>query len=230
MITGVKLDRRTIAAAGAVIVSATAVILALAAVSAVAHNPPPGQEVPKITDWMQAWGSVGGVAAGLLAAAAAALLLMHERRKAAEAERQLAEERAEAALNAPRAVVTTPARFGTHGHNHEYINSIGTTVQNYGADPIRNVTVIVTLPDDGRRLVVAHYDLLPPGEAATVSVTLRSAPIEVAGPWMPRGGRAPVTVCFIDRNNQAWERTSDGDVSRTTVPYPLLDGSMPARG
>ncbi|WP_431907169.1 hypothetical protein [Micromonospora carbonacea] len=57
------------------------------------YRAPAGEEQPKVTDWMQAWGAVFGVVAGLAAAVAAAALLMHERAAAKEARRQLAEER-----------------------------------------------------------------------------------------------------------------------------------------
>ncbi|MGW4501473.1 hypothetical protein ACWENR_23010 [Micromonospora sp. NPDC004336] len=89
-----KLDRKTvIALLCAGIASAAALVLSLAAISAATYDPAPGQERPKITDWMQAWGSVGGVVAGLAAAAAATALLMHERAAAKEARQQLAEEK-----------------------------------------------------------------------------------------------------------------------------------------
>ncbi|MEV5206727.1 hypothetical protein AB0K35_04505 [Micromonospora sp. NPDC053740] len=40
------------------------------------YRPPAGEEQPKITDWMQAWGSIGAVIAGVLAALAAGALLV----------------------------------------------------------------------------------------------------------------------------------------------------------
>ncbi|MEV1018135.1 hypothetical protein AB0I89_32125 [Micromonospora sp. NPDC049801] len=60
---------------------------------AAVYRAPAGEEQPKVTDWMQAWGGVFGVVAGLAAALAAAALLLHERAAADEARRQLAEER-----------------------------------------------------------------------------------------------------------------------------------------
>ena len=58
------------------------VIIILMAAAALRYKSPRGQDPPKITDWMEAWGTIGGVLAGLLAALAAALLLRHEWRQA----------------------------------------------------------------------------------------------------------------------------------------------------
>ncbi|KAB1922510.1 hypothetical protein F8280_18820 [Micromonospora noduli] len=88
-----KLDRRTVLALLGALTGVAALVLSLAAISAATHSPV-GPERPKVTDWMQAWGSVLGVVAGLAAAGAATALLLHERKAADEARRQLAEERA----------------------------------------------------------------------------------------------------------------------------------------
>ncbi|MEU5962639.1 hypothetical protein ABZ777_15635 [Micromonospora parva] len=57
------------------------------------YRAPTGEEQPKVTDWMQAWGGVFGVVAGLAAALAATALLLHERAAAQEARQQLADEK-----------------------------------------------------------------------------------------------------------------------------------------
>jgi hypothetical protein len=69
-----------------------ALILSMATCSA-AYRAPSGEEQPKATDWMQAWGSIAGVFAGLAAALAATALLLHERAATKEALQHLAEER-----------------------------------------------------------------------------------------------------------------------------------------
>lgn len=56
-------------------------VLCMFAIS-VDYRPPDGEEAPKVTDWMQGWGSIAGVAAGLAAAVAAAWLVLHEREQA----------------------------------------------------------------------------------------------------------------------------------------------------
>lgn len=68
------------------------IIVSLCVISA-SYRAPAGKEQPTVTDWMQAWGSLFGVVAGLAAAVAAAALLLFERAAAKEARRQLAEER-----------------------------------------------------------------------------------------------------------------------------------------
>ncbi|MDG4784010.1 hypothetical protein O7614_30600 [Micromonospora sp. WMMD961] len=194
------------------------------------YRAPAAEEQPKVTDWMQAWGSILGVVAGLAAAGAAAALFLHERRRSEQAERQLIEEREEAALNAPRAVVATPARFGTFGGDSDaHISEVVLTVHNYGSNPIRNLAVIVTLPKDGRHLILPHHEGLGPGDKHDFRQRYQAG-LRVPGPWSPIMGRAPVTVCFIDHTNQAWQRTSDGGVERTSVPYPFLEEALSTLG
>ncbi|MEV0396716.1 hypothetical protein [Polymorphospora rubra] len=206
-------ERWILILAGCAIVSLASLIPAAAAVSMAAYRTPEGQEQPKFTDWMQAWGGVGGVVAGLVAALAAGLLLRYELKRGAEAERQAAEERAEAALNIPRAVVVTPARFTTYSSNT--ISNVAVTVHNFGPQPIRNVAVIVTLPEDGERLIFRPSLMIRAGSEERLTEKYSSASVRA-------GGRAHVTVCFIDYTGQAWQQTSDGEVSRTTMPYPAV--------
>ncbi|NYF57878.1 hypothetical protein [Micromonospora purpureochromogenes] len=223
-----KLDRTTtLILAAAAIASASALILSLAAVSAATYDAPSGQDGPMITDWMQAWGSVGGVVAGLAAAGAAAFLLLHERERAAAAERQLAEERAEHALNVPRAVVVTPARFGggSNGLGEQHINQVVLTVHNYSSTVIRNVAIIVALPDGGPRLLLPRPTMIGPGENWPVNQN-SGKPVRSPSPSDISTWKATVTVCFIDYTNQAWQITSDGEVSRTTAPYPAEEGVL----
>ena len=71
---------RLLAVAGAV--ATTLGLLVFMFVFSTRYQAPAGQEDPKITDWMQAWGSLLGVFAGLGAALAASWLLLHERKQA----------------------------------------------------------------------------------------------------------------------------------------------------
>ncbi|MEU2988880.1 hypothetical protein ABZ647_31320 [Micromonospora aurantiaca] len=59
----------------------TALLASMFAIS-MGYAAPSGQEEPKVTDWMQAWGSILGVVAGVGAAIAAGWLLLHEREQA----------------------------------------------------------------------------------------------------------------------------------------------------
>ncbi|MET7967565.1 hypothetical protein [Micromonospora sp. NPDC005305] len=223
-----KIDRTTaIVLVGAGTGSVAALVLSLAAISAATYDVPVGQEPPKITDWMQAWGSIGGVIAGLAAAGAAAFLLLHERQRAAEAERQLAEERAEAALNVPRAVVVSPAGFGGHGHpGDQYIDEVVLTIANYGGNAIRNVAAVAALPNEGPRIVLRRIPVIGPGGEHRIRERSRPAVPLPPGPWTLPEVPATVTVCFIDHTNQAWQTSSDGEISRTTVPYPAVEEAL----
>ncbi|MBQ0982243.1 hypothetical protein, partial [Micromonospora sp. M61] len=127
-------------------VSVVLVLTSMWVISA-SYRAPVGEDQPKVTDWMQGWGSVFGVVAGLAAAGAAAFLLLHERQRAAASERQIAEERADAVLNVPRAVVAAPAQFKINGGGDDkHLGEVVAAVHNYGSNPIRNVAVVVTLP------------------------------------------------------------------------------------
>ncbi|WFE44264.1 hypothetical protein [Verrucosispora sp. WMMD1129] len=214
-----KIDRKMVLLLGGTAVLFVVAVVFCIAAWAVANAPDSGPERPKVTDWMQAWGSIGGVIAGLAAAGAATMLLLHERQRAAEAERLLAEERHEARLDVPRSLVVSRARFSTYGQGGDYINGVVVNLNNFGATPLRNVALVVELPEDGRYLILRPIPLIAPGEAVPVRQDYKGA-VHVPGPWVPRTGTAPVTACFIDHTNTAWEKTSDGEISRTTLPYP----------
>lgn len=208
--------------AGCVIACALALLLSPIAIS-LSYRAPDGEEQPKVTDWMQAWGSLAGVLAGLLAAGAAALLLLHERKRATEAERQLDEERAEADLSAPRSVVLTQARFGGQEYAGEgFADQMTLQLQNYGAFPIRNVALIVSLPDDVGHVLLPRFSLIRPGGEQQIDRNF-SPGFRVLGPRSLSRMRGLVTACFIDHAGQAWQVTSDGEVSRTKIPYPGVE-------
>ncbi|MGW5557605.1 hypothetical protein ACWER9_10325 [Micromonospora sp. NPDC003944] len=192
---------------------AFAVVLCIAA-WAVANAPESGPERPKVTDWMQAWGSIAGVFAGLAAAGAATALLLHERGEARQARAELASERAEAALIAPRAVIVTAARFGTVNGK---IHNAACTVHNYGSGLIRWANAHIQLPG-GQVLILPPAELIPPGQHQIFSESYQT-PIEVsAESWSPEGGLAPVTLRFIDSAGQRWEKTDDGQPQRGWSP------------
>jgi len=224
-------DRRNrYAAIIAVILSSIATAVALVAIMvarSATYRAPAAPEQPKVTDWMQAWGTIAGAVTGLLAALAASALLWHEMRQARVAREQLAAEREEAALNVPRAVVVSSASFGTYGRDDEDKrgNQVVARVVNYGSGPIRNLAVIVTVPETGLQLILPGRDLLGPNEEASFNQSY-TAGWALPRSWVPGLGKAPVTACFIDHTNQAWERSSDGSVTRTTVPYPRIEEAL----
>ncbi|MEV1331506.1 hypothetical protein AB0J20_18235 [Micromonospora costi] len=190
------------------------------------YRTPAGAEKPNAADWMQAWGSVFGVLAGLAAAGAAAFLLLHEMQRADKAERQLTEERAEAALNAPRAVAVSRALLGVRGEHREFIHHVVLNVHNYGAHPIRNVIPVVPVPEDPeRQMILPPISLLGPGEKHRFERDYHGSGMPVLARWVDGERPVPSAVCFIDHTNQAWERTSEGEVRRTTVPYPLVEAA-----
>ncbi|WP_406084885.1 hypothetical protein OHA01_11580 [Micromonospora zamorensis] len=115
------------------------------------YRAPAGEEQPKVTDWMQAWGGVFGVIAGLAAALAATALLLHERAAAQDARQQLADEM-------------------ERNSNKERIASIEVRSEQYRK--IRGDRV-----DEGQRFVVKNHG---PAEAHLVEVTFFSGgePVE----------------------------------------------------
>lgn len=198
-----------------------AALVLLIAAWATSYSPNSGAEKPKVTDWIQAWGSVGGVVAGLAAATAAALLLAFERDRATQAERQLAEERAEAAFNVARAVTVTGAGLGGYGVDVDpHVNSASFKIHNYGISPVRNVVAVVTLPT-GELSVAASFDIIGPGDYQAVSKAFPEA-VRMPSAWKFHKEKAPVTVCFTDFNDQAWQRTNAGEVRKIAVPYPIV--------
>lgn len=222
-----KLDRKTwLLIAGSVALLVLALAFIAAAIS-MAYQAPAGEEQPKVTDWMQAWGSVLGVFAGLAAAGAATALLIHERQRAEAAERQLAEGRAENALSVPRAIVVLPALFGggvtPSGEQHIY--EVALAVYNHGSTGVRNIAFIVALPEGGPRLLLPRTAMIGPGGRGQIKER-SGKPVRYPGSSNIGALKATVTACFIDHMNQAWQITSDGEVARTTVPYPAEEGAL----
>lgn len=183
----------------------TALILGMASIS-VTYHAAAGEEQPKVTDWMQAWGSVLGVLTGLTAALAATWLLRHERQQAREARTELAAERAEAALALARTVIVSAARFTIV---NGLVSNVIATVHNDSAGPIRQVQLHVDLP--GQRLPLPPISAIPRG-VVQESRRKFSPPVELGGDgWSPVGGRAPVTAVFVDFTGQRWCKTDEGE-------------------
>ncbi|MEV0811203.1 hypothetical protein [Micromonospora sp. NPDC050200] len=209
-----KLDRKTwLLIAGSVTLFMLAVALTTAAIS-VAYRTPAGQEQPKVTDWMQAWGSVFGVFAGLAAAVAAAALLVFERRQADEARRQLAEERRTGEESRARTVITADVRFP---HGGFAISSGGATrfsrvqlsVLNFGTDPIHWVVVEVVLP--GSRTVEHNgTEFIAPGQREVVVILLDPSYTSIGDNPDLDAKLCEVIVTFTDSSGIRWSRRNNG--------------------
>ncbi|MGN9915753.1 hypothetical protein [Micromonospora palomenae] len=209
-----KFDRRTwLYIAGSVVCFLLASALGMAYIS-MTYQAPPGEEQPKVTDWMQAWGSILGVFAGLAAAVAATALLLHERKQARQARDELAAERAEAALAVVRAVIigrTTYSRIDPPS-----VTMISVKVHNYGPAPVRRVTVVVAPAGQGTEILMPPLELLPPGGAEfDLKVTIR-------GQIQRDPARETVKVYFHDVTGVGWQKGKDGEPEKWSGKIPAI--------
>lgn len=243
-----KLNWRTVALITSTVCSIAALPLALAAISAARYHPPAGTEPPKITDWMQAWGSFGGVIAGLLAAGAATALLLHEREQTRQARAELQEERSAAELDAARDVLILNAQLFLY---QDRFSGCRLFIANHGPRGIRRVTAVVKPPIADAELVSepliiiravdeVHVDLhlAPPltvpelthiDFAAGVGENEQSAEVHNA---ITRA--TEVTLFFYDAGNQGWRLPMGGEPERWRAPFPsatptVTTSQMPRR-
>ncbi|NES29896.1 hypothetical protein GCE86_24655 [Micromonospora terminaliae] len=215
--------------AGCVVCGLTAVAL-LTVVVSMTYEPPPGIEPPKVTDWMQGWGSLAGVVAGAVAAVAASWLLLHERQQAREAREQLRQERVEAEKMAARAVqhrsLLATMWLASSG---EARLSIGMTVTNYGAEPVRGVVAIVGSTRVTNVWVLHVGEVIGPGDERPASGRFELPAVLVPpdkrlSPWgEDRMPDSFVTLRFFDSRGREWERTDNGTPERALRPLPMGD-------
>ncbi|TQJ26152.1 hypothetical protein FBZ33_6538 [Micromonospora sp. A202] len=214
-----NLDRKTWwYIAGSVALLLLALGLAMAYTSVI-YQAPSGEEQPKVTDWMQAWGSVAGVFAGLAAAVAATALLMFERRQAQEARRQLAEERRSQEESRARAV----ASGGLHcpsgtlkldANTAEVkITHVDLLVHNFGPDPIHWVVVAVALPN-GRIVEHNGTELIGPQQTEAVRIPVNPSHACTTTDANFELKLCDVTVTFTDSSGIQWNRTNNGAPER----------------
>ncbi|MGC4864756.1 hypothetical protein ACLQ3B_04880 [Micromonospora sp. DT53] len=221
-----KLDRKTwqLIATAALFLLAT--VLCIAA-WAVANAPQAGPDQLKATDWMQAWGSIAGVAAGLAAAVAATALLMHERRAAEEARRQLADANRAQEESRARSVATAGLDYprGSLVENIDRsvvkLSKVALHVHNFGPDPIHSIVVTVTLPG-GQTAEHNGTEMIGPKDHQSVVIT-------VEPPHLCTGDNPDfeikmchVTVSFTDSSGIRWNRTNNGAPERETRPLVTL--------
>ncbi|QLD24203.1 hypothetical protein HXZ27_08230 [Micromonospora carbonacea subsp. aurantiaca] len=94
---------------------------------------------------------------------------------------------------------------------------------------IRNVQAVVVLPEDGPCLILRPFTVIGPG--ANEAIRQGFAPVlKIPASYELSKLRATVRVCFIDHVGQPWQVTSDGQISRTTVPYPAVDAAAAVPG
>ncbi|WP_406077691.1 hypothetical protein [Micromonospora sp. NBC_00858] len=208
-----RLDRKTAKQViGASLLFVTAVLCCIAA-WAVGNAPRSGPERPKVTDWMQAWGSIAGVFAGLAAAGAAGALLIHERQQAREAREQLAEDRRSADESRARQVITAGLRFDTvDGH----LTCAYMDIYNFGKEPIHSVVATVLLPRH-REVAAGGVEFVPPGERITVTIPF-NPPQPCLGPFPEMEQQlSKALISFIDSSGWYWERINNERPKRSRI-------------
>lgn len=146
-------------------------------------------EEPRITDWMQAWGSVAGVAVGILASALTGGLLLYEIRTGRRAQREAAEDRAEAA--ADRALVAAerrdaalmqartvvPSEMEVDLREDGFIALVRLEVSNFGPGPVLDLEVFVMIENESVRArgELSSRAVLGPGQTLTIDGPIRPA-------------------------------------------------------
>lgn len=172
-----RLTRWLIAAA--TIFGVAGIAFALSFLSTV-YDTPAGVEPAKVTDWMQAWGSIAAFAAGLLAAIFTAALLLHEMRQAAEARadasaarQEAAEDRAQLALQraederrlATLIIVDQPSVSVVHpdeinDKRFVYLTLITASIHNAGNVPVRDLICEFWIRGDAEPVFRKIYGML----------------------------------------------------------------------
>ncbi|MEV6695238.1 hypothetical protein AB0M35_27570 [Micromonospora sp. NPDC051196] len=168
-------------------------------------------EVPKITDWMQAWGSLAGLVMSTAAVIFTGLLFRHEIKVRRE------EQRDSDAAQARLIVGEVTHQFGPSG----VFEGVGWTVYNHSDAPVFELYVSVSSnylddvplylgqPND-------YPDGIAPGSQVNGSWTFdRPFPEER---WLPDGAR--VMVEFVDASGLTWKRA--GSMSPTRYVQPSM--------
>ncbi|KOX15000.1 hypothetical protein ADK66_03090 [Micromonospora sp. NRRL B-16802] len=166
-------------------------------------------EAPKITDWMQAWGSLTGLLLSGIAALATVLLLRHEIRVRRD-------EQQDSMAAQARMIFGSFSRFGDL-RNRGVLDGVAVLVTNYSGAPILDVFV-----------EVHHHGAL--ADTPAVEGLIMDEKLFWFGLAVPVQDRAAreeeqfisVTVRFTDCNGYKWRRT---DRQRLVRILPLGDRS-----
>jgi hypothetical protein len=199
------------------------------------YRTPQGVEPAKVTDWMQAWGSIVTIVASLAAAAFTAVLLLHEMREARAARQDATEERAQAADDRAEILrdrdddrkrfaraVSSVGPFLTYypaedANDAVFVSEMKVDLNNRGAAAVTSLTVRVEFPD-GTPLSDWYVfgDLTPdlqlqPGQSqrrvvGTTYAEHKRVTRDVFEPDFLR-----VKLLFRDANGRTWLRVNDED-------------------
>ncbi|MEU9826532.1 hypothetical protein [Micromonospora chersina] len=211
--------------------------------TALAPTPAP-PATPNVTDWMQGYGSVLGLAVGVLAAAVTGALLVYEirhgrradasaavDRAAAAEERELARqdrdlarqdrelavaERQDAEAAQARTILYARRDVERFPDGRLYSQKVG--VKNYGIEPVTAVVFEVANPTDPGNDHTVKADVLGAGESLDLNPMgpLRTF-LEMLDD-VPRDAYI-VTITFADIHGYRWRRVDNG------LPERLLDES-----
>ncbi|MEU1249647.1 hypothetical protein [Micromonospora arida] len=183
------------------------------------------EEQPKVTDWMQAWGSVAAVFAGVAAAVAAGWLLLHERQEAQRARAELAAERAEAELTTPRAIVITDPMVIIDREYAEF-KRMNFKVINYGPAAIRRVVAMAVLPPGKPEIYFEVTDFIAPAGGEHVFEQSYRYPLRLSEPDLVTSSTVQIALFFIDSSGQAWRKPKDGQPEKWFREFPLAPRTL----
>ncbi|WP_157745078.1 hypothetical protein [Micromonospora coxensis] len=170
-------------------------------------------EDPKITDWMQAWGSIAGLAMSTLAVLLTGLLFRHEIR--VRRDEKESSESAQAQL-----IVLGVERY--MGNEDEGWTGAFWFVRNESAAPISNLIVSPRQSDD------LEYELFAGRGKVHKSLQILTADSRVTGlwefddprPWRSWESKEPrpfeMEMLFLDAAGVGWLRTGSGQPVRSS--------------
>ncbi|WP_124774368.1 hypothetical protein [Micromonospora inaquosa] len=163
-------------------------------------------EAPKITDWMQAWGSLAGLALSGIAALATVLLLRHEIRVRRDEQRD--NEAAQARLVVGRIKAIERSMLLEIASSGAYLRyEVVWEVSNYSGLPVFDLTVNL------------FEDVVPAARADVVDGTFSAKfQVDEALAETYSVGEIPITIQYSDASGLRWRRRGLGTPTRQFVP------------
>jgi hypothetical protein len=220
---------------GAAVVLVAAIVVTRVVWHAVrSYQPPPGANPPSVTDWMQGWAGIGGVAAGLAAAIFTGWLLVHtmresrraradaehERAAAAEDRRRLAAERRDTEMAPARNVLIQ--EFAWAVEDGDMLHDVSFVVTNFGPGPILDAHVEISVPGVKASEIPVGV-VAPNGEKPIRSDARHHMP----GSQRRYAHTPPplsAALVFTDMNGLRWRRTTSW-----SWPRQVLEHGQPER-